>query len=861
MTLAVVPVLFGPIQVLLALLPALLMFLGGAFIALFKPSTFKQSVRLFWRLKVPLLVGAAFLYGCVWTVRAMLPKPVAAHAEETKLDWPQFRGGPKRQGAVPGSPPPLSGGVNWSFAGEMKKFFSSPTIVGNRVYCTGSDYTALSNKGAVFCLDADTGALVWQSIPKDFRATFSSPSVSGKYLVVGEGLHMTRDARVFCLDIEHEGKVLWSHATTNHVESSACIADGRVCIGAGDDGYYCFALEPKSDGSPNMLWHAEHARCPDAECSPAFDDGKFYVGLGLRGNALLCLDAKSGAEVWRVATPYPVFAPPTVANGKLYIGMGNGNFAEDADEAAVKELAKLKEEGANPAQLAEAREKLKAGGEVWCIDLGAKHEVLWQFKVPQVVLGAVVVADDGKTYFGARDGFLYALSPAGKELGRTDAHAPILASPSVLGDYVYVVTKKGRILACNRHNLQGEWSAPLGGDPTLDVISSPAVARSHIYVGSLGDGLRCLGAPAEQKVDAGWAGASGGPGKPGHLGEAELPERGSIIWRWPESGDTSKINAPVAFYGNLICVPVAEGPKAGIVALENSPEATTAPTERWHFPAPGGVWNSPAIVPSLDPKRPSAILFITGKSDGVDRHLHCVDSFSGVERWKAPLAPDASGAFSVLNGKIFFSPTRKLFVCQQLDGKVLWKQPFDVLGVAASHHDIAVISLATPTWLVALDLPTGRELWRVDVPVITGPIIERDTIFVGTREGIRALKLIDGSTLWNAPTSEIAQPLLLLDDRIATVTTAGDVLIVDAKKGGVLSKFPDANPAFSPLLAQDAVYFAGKELMRGDFTQQNAQRWMTAARLGNITAPPVSANNAIFFATTTRGLIKAGRTK
>lgn len=860
MTLAVVPVLYGPLQVLLALLPALLMFLGGAFIALFKPSTFKQSVRLFWRLKVPLAVGAAFLYGCVWAVRALLPKPAAAaRAEETKTDWPMFRGGLKRQGALPGARPPLSGGVNWSFA-EMKKFFSSPTIVGNRIYCTGSDYSALSNAGAVFCLDADTGALVWKSSPKNFRATFSSPSVSGKYLVVGEGLHDTRDARVFCLDIEKAGKLLWSYETKNHVESTACIAGDRVCIGAGDDGYYCFALERNADGSTNLLWHAEHARCPDAECSPAYDDGKFYVGLGLRGNALVCLDAKSGAELWRVATPYPVFAPPTIASGKLLIGMGNGDFIHDADEAAVKELSKLKEEGATPSQLAEAKEKLKAGGEVWCIDLaGAKHDALWQFKVPQVVLGAVAVADDGKICFGTRDGFLYVLDAAGKELGRTDTHAPILASPSVLGDYVYVVTKKARILAFNRHNLQGEWSAALGGDP--EVISSPAVARSHIYVGSLGEGLRCLGAPGEKKIETGWAGASGGPGKPGHLDEAELPERGSIIWRWPESGESPKINAPVAVYENLICVAVAEGAQSGIVALENKPDSTSAPAQRWHFPAPGGAWRSPAVVPAVERNQPPVVLFVEGKKDDA-KQLHCLDSATGKERWKAPIDADASGEFSVLNGKVLINSSRKELACYELDGKPLWKMPIGALaGVATNLHDIAVISLVSPTWLVALDLPTGRELWRVDCPVVTGPIIDRDTIYVGVENGFRAVKLLDGSTVWKLEAPAPAQPLLIFDGRIATVSATGEVLLIDAKKGALLSKIPDANAAFPPLLTQDAVYFAGKELMRADFTQPTAQRWMTAARLGTITAPPVSANNAIFFATSLRGLIKAGKTK
>ena len=56
MTLAVIPILVGPLQVLLALLPAMLVALGGALLALFRPSTAKQSLKVLWRLKAPLLL-------------------------------------------------------------------------------------------------------------------------------------------------------------------------------------------------------------------------------------------------------------------------------------------------------------------------------------------------------------------------------------------------------------------------------------------------------------------------------------------------------------------------------------------------------------------------------------------------------------------------------------------------------------------------------------------------------------------------------------------------------------------------------------------------------------------------------------
>lgn len=883
MTFAVVPILYGPIQVLLALLPALLMMLGGAFLALFKPSTFKQSVRLFWRLKVPLLLGAACVYGVYCGIRAMMPKPAVLQAEAAVSTWSQFRGGAQRLGALPGSPPPLSGGVNWSFNSEMKCFYSSPSVVGNRIYCTGSEKTAFTDKGAVYCLDADTGGLVWKSAPEGFRATFSSPSVSGKYLVVGEGLHTTNDARVFCLDIEQQGKLLWSHRTTNHVESTACIADGRVCIGAGDDGYYCFALEPDAKGKAQVLWHATHEKYPDSECDPGYYDGKFYVGLGLRGNAFVCLDAKTGAEAWRIATPYPVFAPPTLFNGKAYIGMGNGDFIRKADEFATKELDKLKAEGATPAQLAEAAEKLKEGGEVWCIDLSAaNHDVLWKFKVGDVVLSGLALADDNKLYFGARNGNLYMLSAKnGDELGRWNAGAPILASPSVAGNYVYVVKETGKIYALERHKLTLEWDTALdGGSP---ILSSPAIARGHIYLGSIEAGLRCLGVPAEPKGKPAWAGALGGPGRPGHLGQAELPERGTLIWRWPAdpaegaAPPTPKITAPVAILDDLLCVPVAEGAQRGLVALANDSQA--APVQRWQFPTPNGVWLSPAIVPPTRQPRSSVndpdggtpqpknitspLVFVAdGKRGDANRQLHCLDAAKGEPRWHAAIDADASGEFVVLGDNLLVQCGAKDVACYSMGGELCWKKPLGPWsGVPAHQHDMAAIAQGLAHKLTLVDLPTGRELWSIEVPVVTGPAVENSIVYVGTENGVAAYKLLDGSALWSARSAAPAQPLLLNDGRLATMTGGGEMLLINAKTGEIISTTPGANAAFSPLLTGDAIfYFAGKEnLMRMAIGQTGGQRWMTAARLGAATSPPVASESCLFFATERRGLLKVGK--
>ncbi len=293
---AVVPVVIGPLQVLIAILPAILLSLAGLIAALLKPRAMWAGVRLLWRQKVVVAAIAGVVAGAVLMVRSFASSGGPRSGQVAGADWPMFRGDPGRRGNGGGGEPPADGGLVWSYAADVKTFFASPAVVGNRVYVSSADKGPLRDRGAVYCLDADGGGLVWKAAPSGYVATFSSPVVAGRFLVCGEGLHYTLNARVFCMDVLRQ-KVLWTYATHGHVESTPCIDKGRAYVGAGDDGYYCFRLQPDAKGRAVVLWHVPHERCPDADTSPAVHDGRVVVGCGMDGNAICCLDADTGAEL------------------------------------------------------------------------------------------------------------------------------------------------------------------------------------------------------------------------------------------------------------------------------------------------------------------------------------------------------------------------------------------------------------------------------------------------------------------------------------------------------------------------------------------------------------------------------------
>src|SRR5262245_10653099 len=455
---AVVPVLVGPLQVLLTILPGLIVAVAGGVLALFKPSGFKNAVKLLWRQKIAVAaivcVGAAVYFGASrWWPRGEAGDVSAVQAGS---DWPMARGDLARCAAAPGSASPGRRELNWTYRPANEGFLASPAVVGNRLYIASANLGVFSKSGAIHCIDTDKRLCAWTSAPPNYRPTFSSPVVVGDYLVCGEGLHDTRDARVICLDIQNDGKVLWTFRTNNHVECTPVVANGRVYVGAGDDGYYCLDLKPGPDGQAIVYWHLPTEKDPDAETSLAVHEGKVYAGLGNNGKALAVLDADTGKELQRIDMPYPVFSPASIAGGKLYVGMGNGDYVSTG-----------------------------AGGAVHCLDLKTL-KTDWTYELSQTVLGAVAIKED-KLYFGSSDGQLYCLDRAGKLIKKFDAGAPIKTSPAVTDAHVFVVCDAGELFVLDRHTLAPAWSFRLGTAGMF--YSSPVVAHDQVYVGTEKDGL------------------------------------------------------------------------------------------------------------------------------------------------------------------------------------------------------------------------------------------------------------------------------------------------------------------------------------------------------------------------------------
>ncbi len=826
--LAVVPVLVGPLQVLLTLLPAITVAVFGAAVSLARPRTVWTLLKLTWRFKLHLIVVGLITWGVVWGWPRLFPPTTAASVGEAGADWSRFRGDLARTGTVPGGGDPRRGGAAWSFAGVPGAVYSSPAVVGNRVYFSSARPGIVGDgEGWLVCLDADTGDLVWKTRPDGYAATFSSPVVAGDRLVCGEGLHETEDARVVCLSLApgEEGEVLWTFATDSHVESTPVVADGRVYIGAGDDGYYCLALAPDPDGEARVIWHLEGERYPDAETALAVHAGRVYAGLGIGGMAFCVLDAATGAELHRLPTGEPVFSPPSIAGDAVYFGSGFGDYMNRAEQL-------------DPPQ--------RPGGTVWCLGL-ADHAVRWKTPLPRTVLGAVAVKD-GSCYAACRDGNLYRLDAAtGAVTGRAACHAPFLASPAVATSTVYVVNGNGTCFGFDVESLERVWKYQLGSGRTF--LSSPAVARGHVYVGTETDGLVCAGRPGAARAPL-WTGV------PAAADDTPLPAEGSLQWFYPPeqdgSAERSVITALPAALGDHLLVPLkspcppddrSAGPWWYHLADLDPRAADAARSQRW-LVRTGHVRHPPVALGTAN----GGLDRVVVSGDG----LICLDG-GGERLWSHPGTGQATGVLALDREGLYAQVEAGELARFTLDGERLWSAACPPLLHAPLRRGgllVLVARAGEANELRLVDAADGTVLWSAALArgAVTAPFLVEREILVGTGRGLEVRAITDGELIWRSAGSVVGRPQV--DGSRVWWIDAGGILRVSGLASGLelatTRLAVDAGGLLAlrgGLLATDGGRLVTLSYADGVITKEI---WSDDAWLGPAAAPPIAIGGRVF---------------
>lgn len=390
-----------------------------------------------------------------------------------------------------GGPVPQGLREEWSaYRTVATFFFATPAVSNGKVFAASAILDITGKIGFIAAVNAGNGQEIWkQTSPTPeadpFYAFFSSPAVTkdGKYLVIGQGLHDSKDCAVICLDTK-SGALKWQVGTPLHLESSPAIRGDLAVIGAG-------AIEDanhKAVGDPGFVLAVQISTgktlwkhpVNDPESTPAIDEnGIVYIGAGFNGNALVALRSESDEElkakglkreVWRVPAPYPVTSAVTLSGDLVIVGAGNCDYVNVDPRPAGMVMAVDRKTGS----------------------------IRWQQEMGDSVLG-FVSAREGKVVCPVRNGDVALLDQAsGKQIWRKNiaGGTPILAGCAFTGTRIYVTTKTGKLLVLDAKNGDVLESVNVN-DPNKPgsngfMFSAPQIVGGNVYVGSETGGMRCF---------------------------------------------------------------------------------------------------------------------------------------------------------------------------------------------------------------------------------------------------------------------------------------------------------------------------------------------------------------------------------
>ncbi len=254
----------------------------------------------------------------------------------------------------------------------------------------------------VMCMDAKTGAIVWEYDDPDRDESFNC-----SMLLYKDRLYTVSAEKIYCLDLK-TGKKLWMQSVWSNTWSAPMIANGKLYV-AGLKYIRCFDPMTGDELIKNsFVFDGKNIEV----ASPSFKDNKVYFGC--MDSDFMCFEADTGKEVWRNRDERAITCP-ALTDDKIFYGDLQRNVS--------------------------------------CLDR-ATGKKLWSFEADDYVYGAPVFCGD-KLYFGSAKGSFYCVETKyGKQLWKYNVKESkwqnpfaqaFACSPSVAGGRVYVGGVDGNV--------------------------------------------------------------------------------------------------------------------------------------------------------------------------------------------------------------------------------------------------------------------------------------------------------------------------------------------------------------------------------------------------------------------------------
>jgi outer membrane protein assembly factor BamB len=340
-----------------------------------------------------------------------------ANLPATESDWPRYQG---PQGDC--TTPEVGWNTKWPADGppvlwkaELGKGLGSFAVVGKRAYAAGNDG---ADKDTLICLDLDTGKPVWKhtyAVPTKCHEMSIVPygPASTPTVIGDKAWFISRDGHVLCLNAE-TGAVIWQKHLVDDLggkrpvygySSSPFIAEDRLYldVGAGGSGKSNACLKASTG---ELLWQTGDGEAGYATPFISKLHGKDTLVL-FKGEALELRSPSDGKLLARHATETRDFcncATPVVSGDTLFIShTGNmGARVLKADELALTELWSDREIGllfhsglpVGPDKLLVFNDQVRGANDLRLLDLKT-GKTLW--KSTEIDKGTGLITPDGHT--------------------------------------------------------------------------------------------------------------------------------------------------------------------------------------------------------------------------------------------------------------------------------------------------------------------------------------------------------------------------------------------------------------------------------------------------------------------------------
>jgi outer membrane protein assembly factor BamB len=428
--------------------------------------------------------------------------------------WLNWRGpqgtGVSTETGLPTTLEPNGGNALWTvdLAGG-----GTPVIANGKLYALGYEGQGPDLQEVLRCMDAETGAKVWEHRFSDFlsdivydRYAIGSPAIDP---ATGNVFVLT-SAGVFA-SFTPDGKQVWQHSLMEEIgrltftngRTGSPLVDGdlvfirSITSNWGGDGPAMDRFYAYDTKSGRLVWASAPGVPPKdysfAQPALAWRDGKRVMYSGTGDGSVFCLNARTGQPIWR----YPVSAGGFNSSVVLHKDKVIAIHADEnlSGSGTGRQLAVKLDATPKPAPMGVGTPLLDESAEAWRNDLGAissspvlvgdriyqmnktgflcavdanTGQVVWRHRLGPDQLHASPLYADGKLYVPMHNGSFFIVKPNdtdATDLAKTQLAGACIGAPAVWNGKVYVFSTEK--LYCFGNKSTGPKIPQIGQEPGI----------------------------------------------------------------------------------------------------------------------------------------------------------------------------------------------------------------------------------------------------------------------------------------------------------------------------------------------------------------------------------------------------------